>query len=148
MLSHRVSDRMEPFPAEYSTLVPTRRLLVTQAHTTTGTTRRPAHLVSGQGLTYRLTDEIDSLWQDLPRTSGQRSAKTLAKSDNLRIALVALDAGTSMDPQAVAGGASLHVLQGRLKVHADGNVREVEPGELVVLSRNLRARVEALERSA
>jgi quercetin dioxygenase-like cupin family protein len=94
-----------------------------------------------------LTDEIDSLWQDLPRTSGQRSAKTLAKSGNLRIALVALDAGTIMDPQATAGGASLQVLQGRLNVHADGHAREVEPGELVVLSRNLSERVEAVERS-
>jgi quercetin dioxygenase-like cupin family protein len=121
---------------------------MTHPHTTTGTTRRPAHTVSGQGLTYHLLDEIESLWRDLPRTSGHRSAKTLAKSDNLRVALIALDAGAAMDPQAVAGGAGLHVLQGRLKVHADGHVREVQPGELVVLSRNLRERVEALERSA
>jgi quercetin dioxygenase-like cupin family protein len=119
-----------------------------QPHTTTGTARRPGHLVSGQGLTYHLPDEIEGLWHDLPRTSGRRSAKTLAKSANLRVALVALDAGTTMHPKAAAGGASLHVLQGRLKVHADGHVREVQPGELVVLSRNLRERVEALERSA
>jgi hypothetical protein len=32
-----------------------------------------------------IADEIDTLWQDLPRTSGRRSAKTLAKSDNLRV---------------------------------------------------------------
>jgi quercetin dioxygenase-like cupin family protein len=120
---------------------------MTEPHATSGTARRPAHLVSGQGLTFRLTDEIDSLWQDLPRTSGQRSAKTLAKSDNLRIALVALDAGIVMDPQAAAGGASLQVLQGRLNVHADGHRREVGPDELVVLSRNLREPVEAVERS-
>jgi quercetin dioxygenase-like cupin family protein len=121
---------------------------VTQPHATTGTTRRPARFVSGQGLTYRLPDEIDGLWQDLPRTSGGRSAKTLAKSDNLRVALIGLETGTTMDPQAAAGGATLHVLQGRLKVYADGQAREVQPGELVVLSRNLRERVEALERSA
>jgi quercetin dioxygenase-like cupin family protein len=97
---------------------------------------------------YRLSDEIDGLWHDLPRTSGHRSAKTLAKSHNLRVALIALDAGAAMDPQAVDGGASLHVLQGRLRVHTDGQVREVKPGELVVLSRNFRERVEALERCA
>ncbi len=121
---------------------------MTQSHTTSGTSRRPAHLLSGQGLTYRLPDEISSLWQDLPRTSGQRSAKTLAKADNLRVALIALEAGAMMDPRAVTGGASLHVLQGRLKVHADGHVREVQPGELMVLSHNLHEQVEALERSA
>jgi quercetin dioxygenase-like cupin family protein len=121
---------------------------MTQPHTTTGTARRPAHGLSGQGLTYRMPEEIDSLWKDLPRTSGRRSAKTLAKSDNLRVALVALDAGTTMDPQAVAGGATLHLLQGRLNVHADGQVCELQPGELMVLSHNLRERIEALERSA
>src|SRR5215472_7625048 len=117
-------------------------------HITTGTARRPAHTVSGQGLMYRLSDEIDGLWHDLPRTSGHRSAKTLVKSHNLRVALIALDAGTTMDPQAINGGASLHVLQGRLRVHAEGQAREVEPGELVVLSRNFREPVEALERCA
>ncbi len=85
---------------------------MTQSHTTTGTSRRPAHLLSGQGLTYRLRDEINGLWQDLPRTSGQRSAKTLAKADNLRVALITLEAGAMMDPRAVTGGASLHVCKG------------------------------------
>ena len=119
-----------------------------QPHTTTGTTRRPAHVVSGQGLTYRLPDEIDDLWRDLPRTSGHRAAKTLAKSDNLRVALIALEAGTVMEPQALTGGASLHVLQGRLNVYAGGQPREVQSGELVILSQNLREQVEAPERCA
>ena len=69
-------------------------------HTTTGTALRPAHLVSGQGLTYRLSDEIEGLWRELPRTSGHRSTKTLAKSHNLRVALIALEAGAAMDPRA------------------------------------------------
>jgi quercetin dioxygenase-like cupin family protein len=66
----------------------------------------------------------------------------------MRVALIALDAGAAMDPRAVDGGASLHVLQGHLRVHTEGQVREIQTGELVVLSRNLREPVAAVERSA
>ena len=59
-------------------------------HVTTGTERRPSHALSGDGLVFRLADEIDALRQDLSRSSGQRSAKTLTKTRGLRATLVVL----------------------------------------------------------
>jgi quercetin dioxygenase-like cupin family protein len=95
-----------------------------------------------------LRDEIESLRADLRRTSGGRAAKTLAKSEELRVTLIVLKDGTVLDPQATAGGASLEVLDGRVRVQADGEALEVTQGDLVVLSANLREPITALSDAA
>jgi quercetin dioxygenase-like cupin family protein len=59
--------------------------------------------------------------------------------------LIALRAGTTLDPHAIAGAASLHVLDGRLAMQVDGQPRAVDAGRLVVLSDNLREPIAALE---
>jgi quercetin dioxygenase-like cupin family protein len=113
------------------------------AHTTNGSSRREARSVSAQGLIYRLPVEIQSLKADLEHTSGGRAAKTLAKANNLRVALITLKSGATIDPHAIAGGAALQVLEGRLRIHPDDVAQEVGVGDLVVLSQNLRRPVEA-----
>lgn len=117
-------------------------------HTTTGTDRRAAHSVSGEVLMYRLADEIAELRQDLARSSGQRSAKTLAKSRGLRVTLVVLEANSTMSPEASDGGASIQVIEGRLRVQTDGSMRELTPGQMMILEHNLREPIQAAERSA
>ena len=114
-------------------------------HTTSGSARRGARSVSGQGMIYRLSAEMQSLQQDLAQTTGGRAAKTLAKAQNLRVALVTLRAGSTIDPHAIAGAATLHVLEGRLRIHPEDADRDVEAGDLVVLNQNLRRPAEALE---
>jgi quercetin dioxygenase-like cupin family protein len=94
---------------------------------------------------YRVPVEIQSLKADLAHTSGGRVSKTPAKSQNLRVVLITLRAGSTIDPHAIAGGATLHVLEGRLRMHPADVVKEVEAGDLVVLNQNLRKPVEALE---
>jgi|ERR671932_28289 quercetin dioxygenase-like cupin family protein len=117
-------------------------------HTTTGTERRAAHQLSGEGLRFRLRDEIDQLRQDLGSSSGQRSGKTLTKAGPLRVTLVVMDANTSMHPEASHGGATLQVLEGRLQVQAQGQSQDVGSGELLVLDDNLREPIRAVEQSA
>ncbi len=114
------------------------------AHTTNGSARRQARSVSAQGLMYHLPEEIQSLKEDLAHTSGGRAAKTLAKANNLRVALITLRSGSTIDPHAIAGGATLHVLEGRIRIHPADVAQEVGVGDLVVLNRNLRQPVEAL----
>ncbi len=121
---------------------------MTAVHATSGTERRASHVLSGDGLVFRLADEIAALHEDLAHASGARSAKTLAKSDGLRVTLVVLEAGATLEPEAIAGGASVQVLEGRLRVQSDGHVRELTPGELVVLTNNLREPVQGVDRSA
>ena len=90
--------------------------------------------------------EIQSLKADLRHTSGGRAAKTLAKANNLRVALITLRSGFTIDPHAIAGGATLQVLEGRLRIRPDDIIpHEIGVGDLVVLNQNLRRRVEALE---
>jgi quercetin dioxygenase-like cupin family protein len=115
---------------------------------TTGTDRREARPLSGEGLVFRLSDQIQELRQDLARSSGHRSAKTLAKAGELRVTLVYMDSGATLMPEAHSGGATIHVLEGRLRVQVDHSQREVGPGEIILMEQNLREPIQAAERSA
>ena len=119
-----------------------------QEHETSGTARRGAHQMSGRGLVFRVADEVDSLRHDLQYTSGGRAAKTLAKTEGLRVTLVLIKTGFELNPEATAGGASLEVITGRLRILAGGQPWEVSAGELIVLAANLRERITALEGTA
>jgi quercetin dioxygenase-like cupin family protein len=118
---------------------------MTRRGRTSGSSRRTGRFVTGQGLTYELGAEVQALRQDLSRTSGGRAAKTLVKADNLRVVLIVLRAGTTLDPHAITGAASLHVLDGRLAMRVEGQPRAVDAGRFVVLSDNLREPIAALE---
>jgi quercetin dioxygenase-like cupin family protein len=118
---------------------------MTETHITTGTDRREAHELAGDLLHFELQREIAELRRDLARASGGRTAKTLAKASGLRAILVVIESGVTLEPQAAAGASTLQVLDGRVRVSADGRVQEVRAGELVALSQNLRDPVEALE---
>jgi quercetin dioxygenase-like cupin family protein len=120
---------------------------MTHEHKTTGTTRRPAHVLSGKGLTFALEDEARQLSTELAATSGGRAAKTLAKAAGLRATLVLLEAGRTLTPEAAAGGASLQILSGRLRITTDGVAIQAGPGNLVILCDNLREPIVAEEES-
>ncbi|MBV9133585.1 MAG: hypothetical protein JO318_12860, partial [Chloroflexi bacterium] len=47
-----------------------------------------------------------------------------------------------------AGGATLQVLEGRLRVQVDGAIQELKAGELMVLEQNLHEPIQAADRSA
>ena len=44
--------------------------------------RRAAHELSGRGVMFRMADEIRGLRSDLEHTSGERAAKTFAKTED------------------------------------------------------------------
>src|SRR6266511_5478005 len=121
---------------------------IAPVHSTGGTERRAGRIVSGGGAAFHLADEVGSLRQDLGRASGGRSGKTLAKTAGLRVTLVVLERGVTLDPEAAAGGASMQVLEGRISVQCDGQRCELGPGELIALGQNLREPVQAIEPSA
>jgi quercetin dioxygenase-like cupin family protein len=115
---------------------------------TSGTTHRAARQMSGRGHVFELADEVRSLRGELEHTSGGRTAKTLAKTDGIRVTLVLLTIGATLNPESTAGGASLHVLEGRVRVQAAGQHRDLGPGDLIVLGENLREPVTAIEEAA
>jgi quercetin dioxygenase-like cupin family protein len=115
---------------------------------TSGTTHRAARQMSGRGHVFALTDEVRSLRGELDHSSGGRAAKTLAKTDGLRVTLVLLTSGATLNPESTAGGASLHVLEGRVRVQAEGKQQDLGPRELIVFGENLREPVTAIEDAA
>ena len=119
-----------------------------QDHATTGTARRAAHHLSGRGLVFQVAREVHSLRQDLEFTSAGRAAKTLVKAAGLRLTLVLIKKGFGLNPEATAGGASIEVVEGRLRIHAGGQPRDVGAGELIALADNLREPITALEETA
>jgi quercetin dioxygenase-like cupin family protein len=115
---------------------------------TSGTTHRAARQMSGRGQVFKLTDELRSLHGELDHTSGGRAAKTLAKTDGLRVTLVLLRSGAILNPESTAGGASLHVIEGRVRVQAEGEQWDLGPHDLMVLGENLREPVTAIDEAA
>lgn len=118
---------------------------MTQNLSTDGTDVRPSHQVHGSGLTFRLADELKNLREDLGKVTAGRTAKTLSKSGNLRVTLMRLQGGVKVEPSSVAGSASLHVLEGRMRLQVDGQAQELGQGEIVILAENLKEPIEALE---
>jgi quercetin dioxygenase-like cupin family protein len=121
---------------------------MSEDHATSGSSLRPARSVSGQGLTFQLGEQIAALRDELGRTSGGRAAKTLGKAGSLRVTLVVLAPQTTIEPQAAAGGASLQVLEGSVRLRVEGQERVVRRGDLVVLEENLNEPLRAEESSA
>jgi quercetin dioxygenase-like cupin family protein len=123
-------------------------MTTSQSRHTSGTTHRAARQMSGRGQVFELTDEVGSLRRDLHHTSGARAAKTLAKTDGLRLTLVLLKSGATLNPESTAGGASLHVLEGRVRVQAESEQLDLGPGDVIVLGENLREPVTAMQDAA
>jgi quercetin dioxygenase-like cupin family protein len=123
-------------------------MTTSQSRQTSGTSRRAGRQMSGQGQVFALADEVRGLRDDLHHTSGGRAAKTLAKTDGVRVTLVLLADGATLNPESTAGGASLHVLEGRVRAQAEGEQWDLGPGDLIVLGENLREPVTALEEAA
>jgi quercetin dioxygenase-like cupin family protein len=69
---------------------------------------------------FELADELRDLRRDIEFTSGDRAAKTLAKTDELRVTLVLLKGGATLHPESAAGGATLQVVEGRIRVQTEG----------------------------
>jgi len=111
---------------------------MTDRQQTSGSNLRQPHDVHSPSVKFSFADEREGLQSAVSRTSGGRTAKTLAKSDNLRVTLVQLRQGTTVEPNATAGAATLQVLEGRLTATIQGRAIQLNVGELLILPDNLR----------
>ena len=66
-------------------------------------------------------------------------------TDGLRVTLVLPTSGATLNPESTVGGASLHVLKGRVRVQAEDERWDLGPGDLIAL---LREPVTAMEEAA
>jgi len=105
--------------------------------------------LTGRLLQFNLLDELRKLrnqesWQ---RNTG-RSSKTLAKYPDLHVVLVLMKAHSRMGEHHVDGRTSLHILQGRIRIHSPQQSLEASANDLVALDSGILHNVEALEESA
>lgn len=68
----------------------------------------------------------------------------LFKARDLEVIRLVLLAGRSLPPHKVPGDITIHCLEGRLRVEADGNAKELHPGELMFLAGDVVHAVQAL----
>jgi quercetin dioxygenase-like cupin family protein len=78
---------------------------------------------------------------------GGRRQETLFRQDGLTIALFAFDRFSHLPEHKTKGLVSIHVLRGRLKITADGQVHELRGGQMLVLAPDVPHAVAAEEES-
>lgn len=68
---------------------------------------------------------------------GGHFSRTLAKQDGLRIVLLGLGRGTRIPQHHAASAISVQVLRGRVGFGVEGHERELPPGRMLVVEREL-----------
>jgi len=103
--------------------------------------------LSAPVLLLNLLEELRRLRSEPDWTGGKRTI-TLTKQGGLRVVLVALHAGASMEEHLAAGAMTAQVLEGRVHFVVGGETRTLSPGELMAVEPGLPHTVQAVEESA
>ncbi len=93
-----------------------------------------------------LEAEISDLESLMPWPKGLTS-RMLLKSADLRILLIAMQAGATMKEHHSDGRTSIHPLRGRIRIRVAGQVQELSPQQVLLLDRSVKHDVEAIEPS-
>lgn len=96
--------------------------------------------------TLDLSSEVKAMQAAKPWPQG-RSSKTLVKTDDIRVVLIALEAGATLPEHHADGGLTVQVLRGSLQMNADGKKFNLRAGQIVALPASLKHDVSALESS-
>ena len=115
---------------------------------TTGSPERPAQRLDAPWLAFDLAAEIEQLHNERSWATAGHDAKTLVKEADLRLVLIALKAGGRLAQHETAGRAVIHLLQGQLRVRPSDLVKELMPGDLLAMERDVAHEVEAVDDSA
>jgi quercetin dioxygenase-like cupin family protein len=95
---------------------------------------------------FDLTAEI-ARFQPQDSVAGRR-AETLVKDERLRVVLVTMRQGTTLDEHTAPGPITIQALRGRLAVVANGTEHALAVGGLLALATGVRHSVQALEDAA
>ena len=82
---------------------------------------------------------------EVPKHLHNSTARTLVRQAELRIVLVSMGAGATMNDRLAEGGTSIHVLRGQFRVRLDGDSAvELSAGQVVALERGVPHQIEAV----
>ena len=96
---------------------------------------------------YDLARELAQLREETLWMNGQ-NAKTLVKSDDLRIILLALKRDARIPGHKVPGSISIHLISGHIRLRALERTFDLLPGSLLALDKEMPHEVQAMEESA
>jgi quercetin dioxygenase-like cupin family protein len=94
-----------------------------------------------------LSEEAWSLREEDAWRREGHSARTLVKTESLRIVLIDLNVGARLGEHRAVSRMSIQVLTGRIRVELPGDQRELEAGHLLAIDEQIPHDVEALEPS-
>jgi quercetin dioxygenase-like cupin family protein len=113
--------------------------------TRTRGTERP---IRGPVLRLDLSDALRALKGEDAWKTGPRNAVTLVKEGGLRVVLVALRKGATLEPHRAEGPISIHLLSGAVQLTAAGQELGLAPGQLVTMEAGIEHALKAGEESA
>ncbi|MGI9147547.1 MAG: cupin domain-containing protein [Chloroflexota bacterium] len=115
---------------------------------TGGSSQRPARQVAAPLLSFDLAEELRSLKREASWERGDRNARTLVQEPGFRLVLTVLKAEAKMQEHRAAGWASVHCLEGHVRLQSGEHSVDLPAGRLLVLEPEVTHNVEALEASA
>ena len=92
------------------------------------------HRLSDDMLAFVLPSEVSSLGERAASAKSGRAAKTLVKEGAIRITIIALNKGVTMQAHQVDGAVSIQVLRGRATINAAGSDATMGAGGVAVLA--------------
>ena len=94
-----------------------------------------------------LAEELAGSRKHKPWKSGLYS-KLLLKADDLRLVLIAMEAGAKIKEHHADGSISIHALEGTLCIHVLAQAQELHAGQILTLASGIKHDVEAREDAA
>ena len=98
-------------------------------------------------LSFSIEKEIEKLQKEDAWKDGDRNAVTLQKNSNIRVVLISLHKGTTLNEHKVEGPITLFVVSGKINFIAGEESVNVTTNGLVVLEKTVPHDVQALEDS-
>lgn len=99
--------------------------------------------LSGTPIIFDLAREIETAQAARPPQPTGRTARTLVKDGSLRVTMILLDAGAEIAEHSAEGPITVHVLQGAVHMHIEGQDHRIGAGQLLTTSAGVRHTVAA-----
>ena len=107
---------------------------------------KPTH--PGGGATFDLAAAEHEMRREDAYLRGGHTARTLVREPDLRIVLVVMKGGARMAEHRAEETASVHALSGHVRLRLPDKTVELPSGSLLVLEKDLRHDVEAIDECA
>jgi quercetin dioxygenase-like cupin family protein len=104
--------------------------------------------LSGDMLVFDLDEELTKARSNRALKEHGRIAKTLAKDGPLRVILVVLDAGGTLEEHQTAGPVTIQPLEGDVRLSLEGTMEPVAVGQLITLGAGVPHGVESRDGGA